>query len=280
MIDLPYFPIYVSDLLGSPTVSRMSLTEQGAYFRLLLFGWAMDGIPNDIPEIARLLGVDPNSHVNSDVNSPVYSALISRVITLAWSVDPSDPTRLRNDRQEVERRKAVTAYTRKCAALAKARLKNPNNHPKSSGKALPLQSPEQGSVQSPVQEPVQGAELVGEHKLRTQVTTQHSARVTAWLAMVEEKAPGFVGDFAKAFDDSPDPDGLWREYDGRLGGLNAPMGKAIPLHLLGQATRDIHQRGQKVTGLILNHFLRPLLIGRTFGEDPEPPFTPIGAPNV
>ena len=57
----PSFPFYPNDWLSSPTIDRMSLSEQGAYLRLLLYCWQSQtvAIPNDddwLADVSRLRG--------------------------------------------------------------------------------------------------------------------------------------------------------------------------------------------------------------------------------
>lgn len=53
----PAFQFYPSDFLGSPEVHAMSLTEVGAYIKLLGFCWDMDGLPTDHNKLASMLRI-------------------------------------------------------------------------------------------------------------------------------------------------------------------------------------------------------------------------------
>lgn len=53
----PAFQFYPSDFLGSPKVQSMSLTETGAYIRLLALCWEMNGLPADHAKLAKMLRV-------------------------------------------------------------------------------------------------------------------------------------------------------------------------------------------------------------------------------
>jgi uncharacterized protein YdaU (DUF1376 family) len=97
----------------------MTLEEQGAYFRLLCYGWRSDGIPSDRRELALLLGLEPGSER--------AERLLSRVLDLAWKTDADNPRTLRNDRQEEERAKSERLYSLKTDQMAKARAANPKN---------------------------------------------------------------------------------------------------------------------------------------------------------
>lgn len=60
MSDFPYFPLYVSDLLGDDKVIVQDLTQFGAYMRLLCLAWQQKppaSIPSDDAVIAKMLGV-------------------------------------------------------------------------------------------------------------------------------------------------------------------------------------------------------------------------------
>jgi len=53
----PAFQFYASDFLGDDKVHRMTLTEVGAYIKLLAFSWNLDGLPVDHDKLASMLGV-------------------------------------------------------------------------------------------------------------------------------------------------------------------------------------------------------------------------------
>lgn len=53
----PAFQFYPSDFLGSPKVQSMSLTETGAYIRLLAMCWEMNGLPADPARLAKMLRI-------------------------------------------------------------------------------------------------------------------------------------------------------------------------------------------------------------------------------
>ena len=119
MTALPYFPMYPGNWLASSSVTRMTLEEQGAFLRLLCFGWNDDGIPADRRELALIIGCEPGSER--------AERILGRVLELAWRPDADNPRKLRNNRQEADREKCVTLYDRKCAALRAARARNPKN---------------------------------------------------------------------------------------------------------------------------------------------------------
>lgn len=122
MAQLPYFPCYPSDVLGSATFNRLTLEEGGAHFLLLCHGWLGDGIPADRRDLALMLGLRPGAERTERV--------LTRVLDLGWKPDPDDPRKLRNDRQERERAIAEAKYTAAVNNMAKARAANPKNqHP-------------------------------------------------------------------------------------------------------------------------------------------------------
>lgn len=53
----PAFQFYPDDFLGSPTVARMSHAEIGVYMMLLCLDWNGDGLPEDIPTLARMVKI-------------------------------------------------------------------------------------------------------------------------------------------------------------------------------------------------------------------------------
>jgi uncharacterized protein YdaU (DUF1376 family) len=53
----PAFQFYPNDFLGSSKVSRMSLTERGAYITLLSYCWQDGGLPTDTKTLAAMLHV-------------------------------------------------------------------------------------------------------------------------------------------------------------------------------------------------------------------------------
>lgn len=110
---LTWFPLYVDDWLSSSVVTRLELDEQGAYIKLLAFGWKHGGIPSDHAELARLLGLRPGSLR--------AARMLNRVIALAWKPHSDDPRILVNDRQEAERERAQAVYKSKLESIEHAR---------------------------------------------------------------------------------------------------------------------------------------------------------------
>lgn len=55
----PAFQFYPADFLSSSKVARMTLTEIGAYTVLLCHAWLDDGLPTQVPEIAKLVRMSP-----------------------------------------------------------------------------------------------------------------------------------------------------------------------------------------------------------------------------
>lgn len=89
----PAFLAYATDWLQSETVSGMTLEQQGAYWRLLCFGWLHDGIPADLERLRSMLGSPPRRR---------FEALWA-VVGPCWEPHPTVPGRLVNPRQEHER---------------------------------------------------------------------------------------------------------------------------------------------------------------------------------
>lgn len=95
---LPYFPFYPADWLADAEVRAMTLAQRGAYIDLLAIGWREDGLPDDVPSLARMIGGKP--------------ALVKQVLAIMYVKRGG---RFRNKRQESER-KAAQATSRKRAA--------------------------------------------------------------------------------------------------------------------------------------------------------------------
>ena len=55
----PSFQWYPKDFLTDENVEVMSLEEQGAYRRLMDYEWLHQGLPNDIPSLAKMCRVTP-----------------------------------------------------------------------------------------------------------------------------------------------------------------------------------------------------------------------------
>ena len=53
----PAFQFYPSDFIGSSKVQRMPLAERGAYITLLSFAWLDHGLPTDMGELGRMVGL-------------------------------------------------------------------------------------------------------------------------------------------------------------------------------------------------------------------------------
>ena len=53
----PAFQFYASDFIGSSKVQRMPLAERGAYITLLAFAWLDHGLPTDMGELGRMVGL-------------------------------------------------------------------------------------------------------------------------------------------------------------------------------------------------------------------------------
>lgn len=52
--ELYYMPLYQKDWLSSSTVQQMSVTAEGIYFRLCLYQWEDDGLPESQARLQRL----------------------------------------------------------------------------------------------------------------------------------------------------------------------------------------------------------------------------------
>lgn len=80
-------------------VRLMTLEQQGAYLALLWHAWQNDGLPNDLRDLARILGVSPRR-----LKSRIWPRLAD-----CWPA--AEDGRLRNPRQEQERARRAQATT-------------------------------------------------------------------------------------------------------------------------------------------------------------------------
>ena len=55
---LPWFPFYVSDYQGDETVRRLTLEERGIFVELLCHQWREDSVPDDLRDLARMVGLE------------------------------------------------------------------------------------------------------------------------------------------------------------------------------------------------------------------------------
>jgi uncharacterized protein YdaU (DUF1376 family) len=60
MYHAPAFQLYAGDLLSNGNFMRMSLSQRGAYITLLAVSWIEYGLPPDIKEVGKLVGVRPS----------------------------------------------------------------------------------------------------------------------------------------------------------------------------------------------------------------------------
>jgi uncharacterized protein YdaU (DUF1376 family) len=92
----PYFKWYPADAETDDFYSSLTDEELGVYHRLLNRSWINDGIPSNPEEIRSLLRRRPDSFRK-----------IWEKISKKWITSPRDTSKLVNQRQEEERRKAV-----------------------------------------------------------------------------------------------------------------------------------------------------------------------------
>ena len=88
----PAFQFYVADWLSSERVALMSLEEEGAYIRLLCYCWKNGSIPNNIEDLAYLIGKGA-------------STTLAEKLKTMFEIDPKNSKKLINFRQEIERKK-------------------------------------------------------------------------------------------------------------------------------------------------------------------------------
>ena len=56
MKKIPAFQFYPADWLSSQRVALLTLEEEGAYIRLLCYCWKNGELPNDMEQLAKLIG--------------------------------------------------------------------------------------------------------------------------------------------------------------------------------------------------------------------------------
>jgi hypothetical protein len=88
----PAFQWYPKDVLGSVRVAEMPIDIEGYYRRALDFAWLNDGLPNDPVRIAAIVGKG-------------CSREAAEWVLRMFEPDARDPVKVRNQRQEVERKK-------------------------------------------------------------------------------------------------------------------------------------------------------------------------------
>lgn len=87
----PCFQMYPGDWLSSERVAMMTLEEEGAYIRALLYCWKNYGLPSDVKRLAILIG---------------KGCTVELATKIAAMFEPSNvPDRLTNNRLELEWRK-------------------------------------------------------------------------------------------------------------------------------------------------------------------------------
>lgn len=94
----PAFQFYPRDFVGDFDVAAMTLEQSGAYAVLLSYAWLKNGLPNDLPRLARAL------HVSGKRFDVIWQQ-VGQKFSLAAD------GRLRNPRQEEERGKQIENRT-------------------------------------------------------------------------------------------------------------------------------------------------------------------------
>lgn len=115
MSKAPAFQWYPKDILASVRVAEMSLSEEGAYRRLIDYCWLHGSIPSDPKRCARLIGKDATPE-------------IAEVALSMFTVDKHDETRMIHDRLDEEREKqARNSKARKRASDSRWKNKTPQS---------------------------------------------------------------------------------------------------------------------------------------------------------
>lgn len=119
---MPAFLFYPSDWLMSMSVQAMSLEQQGAYIRLLSYAWLEDGLPHDISLIRHLLLIPYDTKREEEMDEEELACSYGQQFEILWErvvkrhFKPDGQGRLRNARQEAERKKALDARQAKVDA--------------------------------------------------------------------------------------------------------------------------------------------------------------------
>lgn len=105
----PAFQFYPKDWLSDVKVRMMTLEQRGCYIDLLSIAWIEGGIPADVGQLRRLLGISPKRF------TAVWEALAPH-----WQSDGNG--RLINPRQE-RGRAELEDYQRRASAAGQAGAK-------------------------------------------------------------------------------------------------------------------------------------------------------------
>lgn len=93
MSKAPAFPFYPKDHLSDARVSAMTVEQEGAYLRLLMYQWIEGSIPND-PDVLSALTRIERGRIDT-----VWAAIRDRFVPLPGGTDRLVNTRLERERQ-------------------------------------------------------------------------------------------------------------------------------------------------------------------------------------
>lgn len=125
----PAFQFYPKDFLASSKVDDMSMTERGVYITLLSRCWLDNGLPTDLPALAKYARMKPANFERMWSTGPLRECFVER------------GGRFHNDRLDHER-KSQAEYRKRQQARADQRW-----HPKDADAAA-LQAPHAGPARS------------------------------------------------------------------------------------------------------------------------------------
>ena len=130
----PAFQFYPGDFLSSSKVQRMSLTEMGAYLKLLCLNWLDGSLPDDVAILASMVGL----------KQPQFAKMWAGPLHECFEVRGG---RLVNPRLEKER-KAQAEFRKKQKDKADIRWDKHRNTTIGNATALPERHPRGNALQS------------------------------------------------------------------------------------------------------------------------------------
>ena len=214
----PAFQCYPADVLTDH--AGMSHEQFGMHWRLSMYAWRERGLPDDLAQLARLLGV-PRAKLERhwDVIGARFERRGDRLV-LPWQEEERDRQAAFRARQSENGRRGGRSRADRIAT---------DNPPESDGKGLGFS----GLTQA---EP---------RKSSASASASASARTTSPAlsradATREALPPEFRPDFDALLGEVPNPDAWRAEIGARLSGLHPP---AVSAEAMGMAIREYRQKG-------------------------------------
>ncbi len=133
MSKSPAFQFYPSDYLGSARVAEMTLEEEGAYLRALLYCWNHGYLPNDVERLARIIGKG-------------CSTSVATAVQRMFNEDVNDRSRLVHPRLEQEREKQESHRSQRSAAGKKSAEMRTKSNERYNGRSTSVEDSLQRNV--------------------------------------------------------------------------------------------------------------------------------------